>query len=187
MHFTWTCQAMFLPGDTVGVQQKVLKPWRDLRMKQKKMIPCLRPEPRKVTSNSMKNKNKTMNGTTRSTILHFCDSQSFKASSVGHLRTAVLANAINIGAVSKDHIVSTIEVNKAWTKNDPVFKNKKLFSLLQLQKPTLAIHGSIPPLGVNSASKEHLVYRRLKHLHYNEDREIHSCSPPLPGLGFAEC
>ena len=27
---------MFLPGDTVGVQQKVLKPWRDLRMKQKK-------------------------------------------------------------------------------------------------------------------------------------------------------
>lgn len=109
----------------------------------KKMIPCLRPEPRKVTSNSTKNKNKTMNGTTRSTILHFCDSQSFKVSSVGlifclagHLRTAVLANAINIGAVSKDHIVSTIEVNKAWTKNDPLFKNKKLFSLLQLQKPT---------------------------------------------------
>ena len=135
-----------------------------------------------------------MKGTNRSTILHFCDSQRFKVSSVGlifclagHFRITVLANAINIGAVSKDHIVSTIEVNKAWTKNDPVFKNKKLFSLLQLQKPTLAIHGSIPPLGVNSASKEHLVYRRLKHLHYNEDREIHSCSPPLPGLGFAEC
>lgn len=31
-------------ADSVGVQQKVLKLWPSLRMKQKKRIPCLRPK-----------------------------------------------------------------------------------------------------------------------------------------------
>ena len=73
-----------------------------------------------------KEKTKTMNGTNRSTVFHFCDTGSLKASSVelifcldGHLRIAMLADTIQVGNLSKDHTVNAINVNRG--KNDTLF------------------------------------------------------------------
>ena len=87
----------------------------------------LRPKPKKLIFNSnKKTKQKTMNGRNRSTVSHFSDTGSLKASSKEHIfrlpehvRTTD-THWVHVGTLSKDHNVNAINLDR--DRNDNLLK-----------------------------------------------------------------
>ena len=99
MHFAWTSQAMFPPR----YRRCAAKGLKTLTLFQNdaKETDTLFKARTKKNEIQFKEKTKTMNGTNRSSVFHFCDTGSLKASSVelifclaGHLGTGILAFTI---------------------------------------------------------------------------------------------
>ena len=147
--------------------------------------------------------------TNRLTVSHFSDTGSLKASSTenifrlpGHLCTTD-THWVHVGTLSKDHNLNAIILISTGAKmitywRTENLKNHTLFHhmkrSIEMLSTTDTVHSGI------FLAKTYSLYMAVpsprwvfppqsiciggQHLHYNEDRHICSCSPPLTGLGF---